>query len=177
MSETGQDHEGDASTEKPGRRRFLSTLSTTVMAGGLIGGYGTFIAFAGRFLFPAKPLPTAWLFVGRLEEIRPGDTINYEAPAGQDIIITRIGEKGTAEDFLALSTTCPHMGCRVHWQAQNDRFFCPCHNGAFSPTGEPTAGPPKDANQPLPRYPLKVEDGMVFVEVRTTVLTEQTQTA
>jgi Rieske Fe-S protein len=53
----------------------------------------------------------------------------------------------------------------VHWQSQDSRFFCPCHNGAFDPTGKAIAGPPAEAGQSLPRYPVRVESGMVFIEI------------
>ena len=70
-----------------------------------------------------------------------------------------------AEAFAALSSVCPHLGCQVHWQPQNDRFFCPCHNGVFAPDGTGIGGPPGDAGQSLPRYPLKLENGLLFIEV------------
>jgi len=65
----------------------------------------------------------------------------------------------------ALSSTCPHLGCQVRWEAQNDRFFCPCHNGVFDQSGVATAGPPGEAGQSLPKYELKVEDGLLHIAV------------
>jgi Rieske Fe-S protein len=53
----------------------------------------------------------------------------------------------------------------VHWQAQNNRFFCPCHNGIFTPEGKGIGGPPGDAGQSLPRYPLRIENGLLMIEV------------
>jgi Rieske Fe-S protein len=53
----------------------------------------------------------------------------------------------------------------VHWEAQNDRFFCPCHNGAFDRQGNATAGPPAAAGQALLRFPLRLENGLLFIEV------------
>ena len=76
----------------------------------------------------------------------------------------------TADAFIALSSTCPHLGCQVHWEPQNDRYLCPCHNGTFAPAGTPTGGPPFEANQSLPHYPLRVEGGLLFVEVGTRAL-------
>ena len=35
----------------------------------------------------------------------------------------------------------------------------------FDKAGQPISGPPKDSNKPLPRYPLKVENGLLFIEV------------
>jgi Rieske Fe-S protein len=86
------------------------------------------------------------------------------------VIITRQGEGGEVSDFIALSSTCPHLGCRVHWESPNQRFFCPCHNGTFDPQGRATGGPPKAAGQDLPRYPLKIERGLLYIEVPTRTL-------
>ncbi|MBI4577262.1 MAG: Rieske 2Fe-2S domain-containing protein, partial [Planctomycetes bacterium] len=74
-------------------------------------------------------------------------------------------DRGAVEDFLALSSTCPHLGCRVHWEVQNRRFFCPCHNGSFDAAGRATGGPPAEAGQSLPRYALRLEGGLLFIEL------------
>ncbi|REJ93270.1 MAG: ubiquinol-cytochrome c reductase iron-sulfur subunit, partial [Planctomycetota bacterium] len=80
---------------------------------------------------------------------------------------SRLKDDGNAGDFVALSSICPHLGCQVHWESQNDRFFCPCHNGAFDAAGQPLSGPPKDDNQPLPQFPLKVENNLLFIQAGT----------
>jgi len=146
----------------PERRTFLAAIA---MSGGLAAGYGTFAAMAARFLYPAHPAPTAWLFVRDLRAFAPGDSLVYRTPAGATVAVARLGNAGTDQDFLALSSTCPHLGCQVHWEAQNHRFFCPCHNGAFDPTGKATSGPPAEAGQSLLRYPLKVEKGLLYIRV------------
>ena len=46
-------------------------------------------------------------------------------------------------------------------------FFCPCHNGVFSPDGTGIGGPPGDAGQSLPRYPLKVEGRLALHRSRS----------
>ena len=148
--------------EKPERRIFLAT---GVMAGGLIAGYGAFGAIAGRFLYPARGTPTEWLFVMDLRSMARGQSIVYRTPSGATVAVARTGEAGTDQDFLALSSTCPHLGCQVHWEAPNNRFFCPCHNGTFDPTGKATGGPPAEAGQSLLRYPLRVEQGLLYIQV------------
>ncbi|MGE3314382.1 MAG: ubiquinol-cytochrome c reductase iron-sulfur subunit [Planctomycetaceae bacterium] len=149
-------------TDANDRRSFLSSLA---MYTGLASAYGMFVAFAGRFLFPARPVPKAWMFVAELARMPSGASLQYVTPSGHHVSVTRLSEKGNVDDFIALSSTCPHLGCQVHWESQNSRFFCPCHNGAFDPSGTATAGPPKDAGQNLSRYPLKIENGLLFIEV------------
>lgn len=135
------------------------------MAGGLAAGYGTFATLAARYLYPPQGGSTGWLFATELSRIKKGESFVFRSPAGASIVIARQSEVGKAEDFIALSSTCPHLGCQVHWEGQNNRFFCPCHNGSFDASGVATGGPPKDANQSLPRYPLKVEYGLLYIEV------------
>jgi Rieske Fe-S protein len=134
------------------------------MTGGLVAGYGTFAAMAGRYLYPAKPAPKAWLFVAEVAALRPGDSLSYVTPSGAPVAIARRKAEGGVEDFVALSSTCPHLGCKVHWEGPQNRFFCPCHNGAFDAEGRPLSGPPKEAGQALPRYPLRTEGGLLYLE-------------
>lgn len=144
------------------------------MTGGLVAGYGMLGYMAGRYLYSGAAQDLAWLFVGEADKIKIGDVVNFQTPAGHKVTLTRRGNAGTAEDFLALSSTCPHLGCQVHWEPQNNRFFCPCHNGVFDPTGKATAGPPAEARQTLPYYPLKIEDGLVFIQAPVSVVGTRT---
>ena len=120
---------------------------------------------AARFLYPARPAPRNWSFLVEVDRMATGESLPFRTPGGQVITVARTGQTGRAEDFVALSGTCPHLGCQVHWEAQNNRFFCPCHNGVFDASGRATAGPPAEARQSLGRFPLKIEGPMVFIEL------------
>jgi Rieske Fe-S protein len=155
-------------TDRGERRRFL-TASSALMAGGLAAAYGTLGVMLGEFVYPADVSDErGWLFVCTTNRLAPGEALDFVTPAGAKMVITRQGEDEQAGDFLALSSVCPHLGCRVHWEPQNNRFFCPCHNGAFDKSGKATAGPPQAANQSLLQFPIKVENGMLFVEAPLT---------
>ncbi|MCB1055389.1 MAG: Rieske 2Fe-2S domain-containing protein [Acidobacteria bacterium] len=154
---------GEANAES--RRETLGWLSKVGMVAGLVAAYGTLAAFMGRFLFPARPPARGWMFVTEVDRLGPGSALRYRTPAGAQVNIARQGKGEAASDFVALSSTCPHLGCQVHWESQNDRFFCPCHNGVFTPEGKAIAGPPAEAGQSLGRYPLKVDGGLLFIEV------------
>lgn len=153
------------------RRRFISATSAAVMAGGLVAGYGTFAVMAGRFLYPAEGQSDGWQFVALADELAVGGSQEYVSPSGAKVVIARHGEGTNDDDFIALSSVCPHLGCRVHWEPQNNRFFCPCHNGAFDRQGKATAGPPAKAKQELIRFPVNVEEGMLFILVPLTSVT------
>ncbi len=151
-------------TSQHSRRDFLSRAA---MATGLAGGYGAFGMIAGRYLYPARSAETAWLYVSDINRLSDGESLLYEAPDGEKITVTRSTTTAGRVEFVAMSSTCPHLGCQVQWEPQNSRYFCPCHNGVFNPEGVATEGPPADAKQSLKRYPAQVEDGLLFLEVRT----------
>lgn len=153
------------------RGALLGGALVFTMLGGLVAGYGTLASLALRFLFPKRrKLP--WLFVAEVDRIRPGESFLFLSPVGVSVLVRREGESPPGRDpsFVALSSTCPHLGCQVHWEAHRERFFCPCHNGTFDPAGEPTGGPVLAAHQRLPRYPLKVEKGLLFIQMSATTL-------
>jgi len=63
-------------------------------------------------------------------------------------------------DFAAMSNICTHLGCRVRWNADQEQFFCPCHNAVFDKDGNVVDGPPP---RPLDRYEIKVEGDQLYV--------------
>jgi cytochrome b6-f complex iron-sulfur subunit len=151
--------------ESKERRRFLHYAGSTAMFGGLAASYGTCGLYSARFLFPPGERPKSWQYVSEVGRFKKGEALIYRTPAGEPIAIARCGEAGGADDFIALSSTCPHLGCQVHWEAQNNRFFCPCHNGVFTSEGVAISGPPAEDGRNLFRYPLKAEKGLLFIEV------------
>jgi cytochrome b6-f complex iron-sulfur subunit len=153
----------DCPTDSAWRRHFLAVL----MGSGLAAGYGTFLLLAGRFLYSPGRARRAWLYVAPVAEIPAGGSLDFAAPDGQRVVITRQSFGKGVDDFIALSSVCPHLGCRVHWEPHNQRFFCPCHNGVFDPQGNPQEGPPAAANQKLPRFALRIENDLLYIEVTT----------
>jgi Rieske Fe-S protein len=147
------------------RREFLAKASRAAMVTGLVGGYGGFAAVSLRYLYPSATDDAMWQFVTDVARIKVGESIRYRGPSGETINIARQSRNGDSDDFIALSSVCPHLGCQVRWEAQNNRFFCPCHNGVFDPSGVATGGPPGEAGQSLSRYPLKVENGLLHIAV------------
>jgi Rieske Fe-S protein len=112
------------------------------------------------------------MFVAIADSILPGGSIPFTSPTGIEVVVRRRADSDlstppTGADFLALSSVCPHLGCRVHWEPHNNRYFCPCHNGTFDPQGAPTGGPPADDNTPLSAYSLRVENGLLYIEMPT----------
>ena len=166
MAEQGEPHnlvDGEAGSAQEEPR--AKAWSQYFMIGGLLAGYGFMASLAVRFLYPSKQ-KLAWVFVTRSKDMVLGQSLIFKTTAGQSIAIARTGNRGgSAADFVALSSVCPHLGCQVTWQEEKKRFFCPCHNGAFDARGRPTEGPPKAENLELPRFELQLRNGLLYIQV------------
>lgn len=147
------------------RRSFMERAAGFAMAAGLAAGYGSLGCFGVRYLYPAEVGKSIPQFVCTLDQLSIGDSMPFTTPSGAQVVVTRQTSGDTADAFIALSGICPHLGCKVHWEAANDRFFCPCHNGAFNAQGEPTEGPPAAAGQQLTRFRLSVEGNLLMIQV------------
>ena len=55
----------------------------------------------------------------------------------QGIIIANIGNN----TFIALDSTCTHMGCTIGYNLASNTFPCPCHGSVYSTTGAVINGP------------------------------------
>lgn len=63
--------------------------------------------------------------------------------------------------FLAVYRRCTHLGCNVNWEAEQNRFFCPCHASSFDLHGE-VKNPP--APRALDTFAIRIEDSRVLVD-------------
>jgi Rieske Fe-S protein len=153
--------------KKTTRRNFLKFFLSASLFTSLTAAYGSFAAICLRFLYPLQGEKRTWVYVARTNQIKVGGSMSYKSPGGMSVEIVRHTNTGKTKDFLALSNICPHLGCRVRWEVQNKRFFCPCHNGVFNTEGKATAGPPSKANQSLKQFPLKVKKGLLYILINT----------
>ncbi len=64
--------------------------------------------------------------------------------------------------LLALSRTCPHLGCKVTYDPHRKLFVCPCHQSRFTLTGKYLSGPAKKDLQALT---IKKTEGGYILEI------------
>jgi menaquinol-cytochrome c reductase iron-sulfur subunit len=72
--------------------------------------------------------------------------------------------RDSADSVVVFSRNCTDLSCSIVWDAGSECFFCPCHGGIFSKSGERMAGPPK---RPLYRYATRVTDGVLEIDLNS----------
>ena len=148
------------------RRNFMQTAIWGI--GGLIGiGFGApAVAYiAGPAL--KNQQVQAWMRLGPTSKVELGTptlfSFTIQTQTGwilnsEEISVYVLSTDGRS--FIAMSNICTHLGCHIRWIAEQNHFFCPCHNGVFDKSGNVVSGPPP---RPLTRYDVKVENGELFV--------------
>ena len=140
------------------RRSFLMLIWAALAAVGLVEGLGIVIAFlrSGKAVAAGAGQDARRMPVGSVDEFKPASVTPF--PRGKFYLV-RLADGG----FLALSRQCTHLGCTVPWDADQQKFICPCHASAFDLRGAVLKSP---ANRALDQYPLEIE----IRTVRQTVL-------
>ena len=101
--------------------------------------------------------------------VDPGSRVVRDGSRLNQILLVRLApneldeetRRQSADGVVAYSGVCTHTGCDVTlWQAEIQRFRCPCHESEFDPRegGRVVGGP---APRRLPRLPVKVVDGVI----------------
>ena len=93
-----------------------------------------------------------------LAEVAVGETHLFRYPGDDDpAILVRLSDA----EVVAFSQKCTHLGCVVYYEADEQRWHCPCHEGTFEArTGNVISGPP---TRPLGRIDVEVrDDGMIW---------------
>jgi menaquinol-cytochrome c reductase iron-sulfur subunit len=147
------------------RRKFMSAAIASI--GGLVTAVIGIPAIA-YVIGPALQEQAAnWIRLGALSKVEPGTPTLFKAVierqtgwiVGQEEISAYV-LTDDGQTYAALSNICTHLGCRVRWIADQQTFFCPCHNGVFDKQGNVISGPPP---RPLDRYETNIEDGVLFI--------------
>jgi cytochrome b6-f complex iron-sulfur subunit len=94
------------------------------------------------------------IIAGPVDSFAPGSTTEFP-DARFYLIRSRDG------GFLAVHNRCPHLGCTVSWQADRQKFHCPCHASSFDGYGDLTNPP---VPRPLDTFAISIEENMVQVD-------------
>lgn len=118
-----------------------------------------FLEVGGASLLFMRPRSLEGEFGGRVtagpvDGFPAGSVVEF--PSGRFFLV-RAHDGG----FLAVYQRCTHLGCTVTWEADQGRFFCPCHASSFDIHGN-VENPP--APRALDIFPVTIEDGDVIVD-------------
>ena len=138
-----------------GRREFVADLVVTLSAA---IGLGSVAARFLQYLYPVVlPEQVIEVAAGPRDAVPANGGIIVNLPEGHLALVDAGGE------LRAFSAVCTHLGCIVQWQpTDHHAIYCACHGGMFTREGAVVGGPPP---RPLPRYPVEVRDGQVFVKM------------
>lgn len=162
----------EAPPEEP-RRRFLHRVCLGL---GATSACAVSAPAAGFVLAPlVRKDDEVWRNVGKVNDFTVGTTVKVEYENPDSLPWSGVSSHTAAwlrreadNKYTAFSLNCTHLGCPVRWVASADLFMCPCHGGVYYPDGRVAAGPPP---LPLPRYPVRVQDGLVQVQTSPIPLT------
>lgn len=163
-SPQGDEGDGGGGSSSFPRRGFL--LGGFLAA--LAAAYGVFATYALQFVFPErKGSRRSRIFIGFQTDVSPGDSKAVNMPSGDQLLISNTGSinPSTGNTFVAFSNSCPHLGCKVHWEARDEQFFCPCHQGVFDRNGVAVSGPPAQSRSNLKPYDIEVEGNSIYAIV------------
>lgn len=106
-------------------------------------------------------------------ELKPNDGSWQRVAASSEVPDGRMHafDLGSVSGFVrrvegkpqAVSGVCTHQGCRLWFDAPDDRLRCPCHSTSFSPAGEVLTHQLPIAPKPLPTLMVREADGVIEV--------------
>ena|SRR5713226_1922022 len=153
------------SNDSTTRRSFYSACINGL--GALMGAALLLPAAAYLLVKPKSQKEGQWVEVADLNQLQPNKP--------EEVVFRRtrvdgwrvLNEKTTAwvvktdqNNVVAYTPQCTHLGCAYHWEDQQKKFFCPCHNSVFSLDGKVDSGP---APRPLDRYETRVDNGRLLI--------------
>ncbi len=137
------------------RRKFINTCLGGVAALAVTGVAGVSYPVVRYYLVPPDDNNRKGKISIPLNTIAPGEAKFFEFNGSAAVLVRKLDG-----NLVALSAVCPHLGCIVLWQAEQQDFLCPCHAGYFTVDGAVISGPPPRA---LAKIPFAVLNGVVTI--------------
>lgn len=147
-----------------GRRKFLGLAVGVINLGIVAVVGGPVLGFLGA---PLGHRPKReWIAVAPLAELPDEGAVEvtYTVRVVDGYHLTdrdySVYLRRKGDEVVCFDPACTHLGCRVEYQKEHDRFLCPCHGGVFDQDGKVVSGPPP---KPLETHRTKVEGGRVWL--------------
>jgi Rieske Fe-S protein len=102
----------------------------------------------GKTKMPPTPLVA-------VAALKPGEPKLFEYGDDNVFIVKSAGDK-----VVVLNAACPHVQCKLFWDAATKQFACPCHASFFDANGKRISGP---ASRDMDKAEFTVAAGQVVV--------------
>lgn len=136
------------------RREFFKFV--TFASGGLALGTSAIAMYAA---LPKNERHFDEAMICSVSDLKHGAALAFSYPRPSDLCLLIRKLDG---EFVGFTRRCTHLSCPVEYEAnaESERLYCPCHNGAFSlKDGKVLKGPPP---HPLPQIKLEIRQGEVW---------------
>jgi len=150
------------------RRSFVKIVTASLgsMMAAIVG-----LPVIQYFISPALGKTTSddWISLGSV------DNFPFDIPTLFNFAITKVNgwERSSlsygafvlrkeGQDPIVFSDVCTHLSCRVNWNEESSKFYCPCHAAFFDKDGEVVSGPPP---RPLDRYEIRLDGDQLFIHL------------
>lgn len=138
---------GSSDVPDMGRRQFMNLLTFGTITGTALGALYPIVKYfippasgaAGGGTVAKDELGKDILADEYLANHNPGDRALAQGLKGDPTYLI-VTEDSTLESY-GLNAVCTHLGCVVPWNANADKFICPCHGSQYDSTGKVVRGP------------------------------------
>jgi len=131
-----------------GRRQFMNLLTFGTITGTVLGAAYPVIKY---FIPPSSGGSgggvTAKDALGKdvninafLEEHSAAERVLVQGLKGDPTYLVVTDEGGSIESY-GINSICTHLGCVVPWNANANKFMCPCHGSQYDYQGKVVRGP------------------------------------
>lgn len=130
-----------------GRRQFMNLLTFGSITGVALGALYPVVKYfippstggAGGGLTAKDALGNDVIVSDFLASHNPGDRVLAQGLKGDPTYLVVEGDNSLAD--YGLNAVCTHLGCVVPWNANENKFICPCHGSQYNNEGKVVRGP------------------------------------
>lgn len=130
-----------------GRRQFMNLLAFGAVTGTAIGGLYPVIKFfipassggSGGGVTAKDALGNDIIVSDYLTSHPAGDRSLAQGLKGDPTYLVVTEDKTLAN--YGINAVCTHLGCVVPWNANENKFMCPCHGSQYNSEGKVVRGP------------------------------------
>ncbi|AFZ14542.1 Cytochrome b6-f complex iron-sulfur subunit [Crinalium epipsammum PCC 9333] len=138
---------GSADVPDMGRRQFMNLLTFGAVTGTALGALYPVVQYfippssgSGGGGVTAKDALGNDIIVSKfLADHKSGDRTLAQGLKGDPTYVV-VQEDQTLANY-GINAVCTHLGCVVPWNANENKFMCPCHGSQYDNTGKVVRGP------------------------------------